>query len=442
LAWQLGRRGKHSIPPHLLNDATVLPELIDPESFDRLRDLVHEMGTSGYPVNTNDLRSYTTEHEHIGEAVPIQDGKCADVFMVPSVNRTHCILPGRIDIGQHYVMTGGVEALKEATPALIGRALSFGRYIFDLSSYPVVHRLFNSERFQRAAKDICPADQQLLDPFQFNLILQVPGQTVPMHVDGVYFMGASRFQFPQWLLAVMLWSRRFESSFVHQVQVVGYLHEEYDASASAGEFYWWGADGQVNRAPPRPRSGNAVDGSKTVHAAGAYLPASGAPPIDKNADTLLVYAGERRWELQEAVRAPGAADADGTGADSTDASNATRRVVKVYDESELRISIVYRARCFADAAHAEAFHALLHAPAGTSGRMTLDGVLATLRDDLAQRGRPVPAGTPPYELAMRLLSEYVRYPLPPDAVMPYNHCALAALVQVLKPVLRMVCASV
>lgn len=37
------------------------------------------------------------------------------------------------------------------------------------------------------------------DPFQFNFILSVPGQTVALHLDAPYFFGATRFQVPQWL---------------------------------------------------------------------------------------------------------------------------------------------------------------------------------------------------------------------------------------------------
>ena len=35
--------------------------------------------------------------------------------------------------------------------------------------------------------------------FQFNFILSVPGQTVALHLDSPYFLGATRFQVPQWL---------------------------------------------------------------------------------------------------------------------------------------------------------------------------------------------------------------------------------------------------
>ena len=90
-----------------------------------------------------------------------------------------------------------------------------------------VDGLFNDPKFQTLAKDTCPSDKQVLDPFQFNFIIQVmspshkearfrvsgcswplcltltgslpqvPGQTVAAHLDGVYFWGASRFNVPQ-----------------------------------------------------------------------------------------------------------------------------------------------------------------------------------------------------------------------------------------------------
>lgn len=434
VSFWLGSLRRPTIPAHLLNDAIVLKDLIDEPTFHELRALVRTLGAEGYALNTNDLKAYTTEHEHIGEAVPMpSDGKCADVFMVPSLNRTHCILPGRIDIGRHYVTTGGIEGLRESAQALTSRALSFGRYIFDLSEQPIVAQLFGSERFLVAARSICPASKPYLAPFQYNFILQVPGQTVPMHVDGVYFWGATRFEFPQWLLAVMLFSGAFRERFVHQVQVVGYLHARYEPS-SAGEFLWWGPEA-VRRTAPLPRSGTVVDGSRTVHAAAAYRPEAGPPPIDKDLETALVHVGEGRWELR-----------------------AESRTVRTYSEDELRISIVYRAHCFQDADEAAMFHATLplkpasHARAADGRqppeppeglrRLSLDDVMATLRADLARRNKPMPAGLMPYEIAMRLLREYVRYPPPPGAWLPFNYCALGGLVPRLKPALRWVCATV
>ena len=48
--------------------------------------------------------------------------------------------------------------------------------MFNLDEYPAVKDLFSSTKFQDAAKAVCPPDRQLLAPFQFNFIIQIPGQ--------------------------------------------------------------------------------------------------------------------------------------------------------------------------------------------------------------------------------------------------------------------------
>ena len=49
--------------------------------------------------------------------------------------------------------------------------------------------------------------------------LQVPGQSVALHLDAVYFERATRFQYPMWLLAVMQTSGLYQNEFIDQVQV-------------------------------------------------------------------------------------------------------------------------------------------------------------------------------------------------------------------------------
>lgn len=72
-----------------------------------------------------------------------------------------CILPGRIDVGRHYLKTGGVEGLKQPYNSLISRVQSFGRYMFNVTDYPVIEKLFASEAFQNASKSVCPSDKQV-----------------------------------------------------------------------------------------------------------------------------------------------------------------------------------------------------------------------------------------------------------------------------------------
>merc|ERR1712137_150477 len=289
-----------SLPAHMINNPSVfLENLITPEQGDTLMNLAKEM--KEFPVNAADLKFYHTRHEHIGEAEPLpEDGICEHPYMIPSVNGTHCILPGRIDIGRHYILGGGVQGLKEPYEDIVSRLLSFGRYIFDPSKYAVVDELFHAEHFQNAAKAVCPAEKQYLDPFQFNFIVQVPGQTVALHVDGVYFWGATRFQFPQWLLAVMEFSGLFQESFIDQIQVVGYFHRWEATEERGGRFVYWDTEETNPRTiPPLPLAGSIVDGSKTVHAATVYRPGVKAPKLDKSADNKLVYVGNDKWELQE-----------------------------------------------------------------------------------------------------------------------------------------------
>ena len=45
-------------------------------------------------------------------------------------------------------------------------------YVFDLNTVPPAKALFADEKFTTLAKQICPADKQHLDPFQFNFIIQ------------------------------------------------------------------------------------------------------------------------------------------------------------------------------------------------------------------------------------------------------------------------------
>lgn len=178
-------------------------------------------------------------------------------------------------------------------------------------------------------------------------------------MDGAYFWGATRFQYPQWLLAAMVFSGRFRERFVDQVQVVAYLHEWHPStrrkqrsaaaatateSGGAGEFVHW-ANGSVPLVEsPLPRAGSAIDGSKSVHAAEVYLGAEGAPPLpmmDKSRSNVLSFEGE--GDAADKGRGGWVLRADG------------KEVLQRYTTDDLRVSVVYRARCFHDAAEAKRF---------------------------------------------------------------------------------------
>lgn len=112
-----------------------------------------------------------------------------------------------------------------------------------VEQYPVVVKLFQQDKFQQAAKAICPANKQFLDPFQFNFIMQVPGQTVATHLDGGYFWGATRKEMPQWLLACMAFSGLFQDKFVDQVGSNG---SALCAHVHTDPYFFAGASGRLS----------------------------------------------------------------------------------------------------------------------------------------------------------------------------------------------------
>ena len=176
------------VPQHMRQSAYFEEELLSPQTASALVKLLKRMKT--FPTNINDVQFYATEHEHIGEGTPLgSDGKCSDPFKVPNANRSLCVLAGRIDVGRHYVLTGGLQGAREPFEWLVSRVQSFGRYMFDLREYPEVAHLFAEQRFVTLARRVCPEHKQVLDPFQFNFIVQVPGQTVAAHLDGRTFGG-------------------------------------------------------------------------------------------------------------------------------------------------------------------------------------------------------------------------------------------------------------
>jgi hypothetical protein len=80
--------------------------------------------------------------------------------------------------------------------------------------------------------------------------------------------------------------------------------------------------------------------------------------------------------------------------------------VRSYVTDDLRLAIVYRARCFASASEKERF-------ARMSESMTLRGVLGVFRAELAARGRlsSADADVEPLALAMLIINEFVRFGL-------------------------------
>mmetsp|Transcript_1129 Transcript_1129/g.699 ORF Transcript_1129/g.699 Transcript_1129/m.699 type:complete len:436 (+) Transcript_1129:43-1350(+) len=423
VALYLNNFNRAVIPKHLTDYEAFAEDDLIPEEIARDLVLMMKNDFKDFFSNVDQAKAqgFTPTHEHIGEAQPIlPDGTCAHPLLFPDMGKTSCILPQRIDIGKHYVLTGGLDGVKEKVSEGIDRLSSFARYTINdnIDKYPPVKKLFYSDKFQSAAKRVCPKNDSYLDTFQFSYIIQVPGQTVAMHLDSPYFWGASRFNFPQWLLVSMVFSNLFKDLFVDQIQVVGYLHDWKETKSDGGEFVYYLNSGNIGVVPPKYRSGTFVDGSKVLHAAKIYRPHVKAPHLSKDEDCSLSYTGNEEWKIF-----------------------CGDRVVANYSTNDLRISIVYRARCFDSEQQAKEYENFQNSP---DKILKLDYIVETFKKDLVTtKGftRDALDRLSSLDFAFLIMNTYIQYPLPPKelAFFPWNYCAIPLQLPWTAPLFEYIC---
>ena len=133
-------------------------------------------------------------------------------------NTGKCQFPNRIDIGKHFIETGGYNGWKESYQNMIHRLNPFINYQFDAYERPEFIELFEADEFQKVVQHICGRQNPYFRPFQLSMILNLPGQSgmthsykkskiknqkniyiqqmlVPQHLDIPYFWTATRYAF-------------------------------------------------------------------------------------------------------------------------------------------------------------------------------------------------------------------------------------------------------
>lgn len=397
---------RYAIPAHLVGHPIVdMADFLDATTMDELMALTRGFGS--IPTALRDDESYKIQRDNIGEAEPFNAtaaalgiSGCSKPFLIPSADRQRCLFPGRIDVGRHFIRSGGLDGLKEPYELLASRVQPFLKYVFNYSEVPVAQKLLTSPKFTKLAVAVCPAGKTLLDFIQLNLVIQVPGQTVASHIDAPYFYHANRFQFPQWLLASMVFSNIFAADFVDQVQVVAYYHKW--KTTQGGDFSFWNdpASTVAQISKPAGGSANSVDGSKMVHAANVYRPTERPPILPQSAKNELRWQKDTtQWDVVS----------DG-------------KVLQTYAEADIRFGVVYRARCFKDQADLAAFRE------GQANQWSIDFVLDTFRKDLQANHGVANADTlSPYALGLAIMDTYVKYPFSLTAWVPLNYCAIDRL---------------
>jgi hypothetical protein len=219
----------------------------------------------------------------------------------------------------------------------------------------------------------------------------------------------------------MVYSGLWKDRFVDQVQIVAYYHdwdqEENSNKDIGGRFFYWNqTDGTSFSIPPTPLAGSAVDGSKTVHAASVYRPDVSAPYLNKDHTNILEFVKDETWLLRTSIGTP-------------QERNYT------YHTSDLRMSVVYRARCFESEERAKQFQGR-----GGPELLNLEDILNTFKQDLKRQGKlKDESELSRLDLAMLIMKTYIQYPFSRVSWFPFNYCALDRLIPALNPVLKYIC---
>ncbi len=238
---------------------------------------------------------------------------------------------------------------------------------------PGVEVLYDHEGFADAARML--HGRPVVEPAIVYANVMLPGQELAVHTDVPEFRGLNRKVVPQWLLVVMHHSGLFTD---HRLPIATAI--AYFGDAHGGDLRHWpdGIDGPADRVEARHNTAVVLDTDSVFH---GVEPVGGAsdrlPPLPPG--TQLRRTGDR-WDL---------ADADGA-------------VAATYDWDELRLSVSWKAYCFADPADRDRWR-------DHTEDLDVDTVLDTLVADLAERG--VESSTDDADLGLRLIETHIRFPV-------------------------------
>jgi hypothetical protein len=280
-------------------------------------------------------------------------------------------IPQRYDAARNFVRT---RAGQDEVWQLASRTNYFrDTFAYEQPLFPEIASFQQLPQFVAAAQRV--TGRPIVRPAIVYLNILVPGQELAVHTDVPEFRGANRTHAPEWLLVAMHHSGRFQRWRRHIATGVSWYHD-----CAGGEFVFY-ADGPQQ--PPRRlavRRNTAIvlDTDSVFH---------GIDPLAAR-DVALP-------RIEPGVRLH--RDADGRWSVRRDGE-----VRAVYDWDDLRLSISWKAWCFADVEECRIndHH---------RDDLTFDQILDSFVDDLKGRGK-IDRRPDDDTLAQLILDEYIHFP--------------------------------
>lgn len=283
----------------------------------------------------------------------------------------------RHDALMHYIK--GVFAQGQASLATIAARINLFRGA--LAEGQTVHRpesrslLYDHPPFIEAARALTGLPVVVPDMLYVNVLL--PGQELAIHTDTPEYRGLSKANTPEWLLVAMHHSGLFERWRVPIAGGVTFI----DPPKVGGAFVVY-PDGPEG---PMKRLGLVHDTAVMLNADALFhgverVGGPDAPPPPAQPGMSLHPLGDGRWAVRDG-----------------------ERPVVEYAPGEVRLSVQWKAHCFADEADRARF-------AERRDDLTQAGAVDMLVEDLRARGALTgerPKGPP---LALMLMETYIPFP--------------------------------
>ncbi len=289
----------------------------------------------------------------------------------------------RHDSVLNFLRTGGRHGRTDlAGPGLLART-GYLREEYAYAGRPLtagIEPFLHHERLLEAARIV--HGRPVIEPSIAYANVMLPGQELAVHTDVPEFRGLNRKLVPQWLLVVMHHSGLFDAWRLPIATGVSWF-----SAGPGGELSLWpdgpGRPCTVN--PARPNTAVVLDTDTLFHGVDPVGgPGVDPPPITGDAELRRLDDTGDRWLLVD----------DATGEERS-----------TYHWDELRLSVSWKAYCFASAAERNAWRT-------GSGDLTEAFVLDRLVADLVDCGVVGPDPARDRELGLVLIDTYVRYPAP------------------------------
>jgi hypothetical protein len=281
----------------------------------------------------------------------------------------------RYDVARNFVFSRVRDGIDPST--LLSRTNFFREtFAYEAPLFPEIGFFQALPKFVDAAREV--TGKAIVQPGLVYINLLVPGQELATHTDVPEYRGALRTHMPEWLLVAMYQSGLFERWRRQTATGIAWYS---DCRGGEFRFYPNGPRAPARRIPIRPNIAIMLDADSTFHGIEQLAPGDRREPVIDQ-ETTLHRESNGRWSVQR-------------GGD----------VLADYAWEELRLSITWKARCFADEKE-------LRLNEEHRDDLTLDRILETFADDLRARGK-IAARPDDDAFAYLLIDEYCHFPPEP-----------------------------